>query len=151
MAGDLRARAVEFGEALQLVNILKDSQSDGAEQRTYLPREASLAEVFSLARADLRRAIEYTELLRTAGADRGIVAFNALNLRLAIGTLHLLRTEGPGAKLTRTQVAGIAGAGDERDRQRRRSVPGAPLRWPSTSSRSCPTAPVRASRCTKST
>jgi farnesyl-diphosphate farnesyltransferase len=107
VAGDLRARAVEFGEALQLVNILKDSQSDGAQQRTYLPREASLAEVFSLARADLRRAIEYTELLRTAGADRGIVAFNALNLRLAIGTLHLLRTHGPGGKLTRTQVAGI--------------------------------------------
>ena len=107
VAGDLRARAVEFGEALQLVNILKDSQSDGAEERTYLPREASLAEVFSLARADLGRAIEYTELQRTAGADRGIVAFNALNLRLAIGTLHLLRTRGPGAKLTRTQVAGM--------------------------------------------
>ena len=35
------------------------------------------------------------------------MAFNALNLRLAIGTLHLLRTEGPGAKLTRAQVAGI--------------------------------------------
>jgi len=107
VAGDLRERAVEFGEALQLVNILKDSQADGAEQRTYLPREASLPEVFSLARADLRRGVEYTELLRTAGADRGIVAFNALNLRLAIGTLHLLRTQGPGVKLTRTQVAGM--------------------------------------------
>lgn len=107
IAGDLRARAVEFGEALQLVNILKDAQSDGTEQRTYLPREASLAEVFSLARADLRRAIEYTELLRGAGGDRGIVAFNALNLQLAIDTLHLVRTEGPGAKLTRVQVAGI--------------------------------------------
>ena len=66
VAGDLRARAVEFGEALQLVNILKDSQADGAEKRTYLPSEAQLAEVFALARADLRRAIEYTELLRTA-------------------------------------------------------------------------------------
>jgi farnesyl-diphosphate farnesyltransferase len=109
VAADLRARAVEFGEALQLVNILKDSQSDAAEHRTYLPREASLAEVFSLARADLRRAIEYTELMRAAGADRGIVTFNALNLRLAIGTLHLLRSQGPGGKLTRGQVAGILG------------------------------------------
>ena len=107
VANELRARAVEFGEALQLVNILKDSQSDGAERRTYLPREASLAEVFTLARADLRRAIEYTELLRAAGADRGILAFNALNLRLAIATLHLLRSQGPGSKLTRVQVAGI--------------------------------------------
>jgi farnesyl-diphosphate farnesyltransferase len=107
VAGDLRARAVEFGEALQLVNILKDAQSDGAEQRTYLPRQASLAEVFSLARADLRRAVEYTEMVRAAGGDRGIVAFNALNLRLAIATLHLVRSQGPGVKLSRVQVAGI--------------------------------------------
>jgi farnesyl-diphosphate farnesyltransferase len=108
VAGDLRARAVEFGEALQLVNILKDAQSDRAEKRSYLPLDAHLSEVFVLARADLRRATEYTELLRTSGADRGIVAFNALNLRLAIGTLHLLHERGPGAKLTRVQVAGVA-------------------------------------------
>ena len=108
VADDLRARAVEFGEALQLVNILKDAQSDRAEKRSYLPLDAHLSEVFVLARADLRRATEYTELLRTAGADRGIVAFNALNLRLAIGTLHLLHERGPGAKLTRVQVAGVA-------------------------------------------
>jgi len=108
VAGELRARAVEFGEALQLVNILKDAQADGAEKRSYLPVHAGLAEVFSLARSDLRRAIEYTELLRTNGADRGLVAFNALNLRLAIGTLPLLHERGPGAKLTRLQVAGMA-------------------------------------------
>jgi farnesyl-diphosphate farnesyltransferase len=108
VAGELRARAVEFGEALQLVNILKDSQADGAEKRSYLPRDAKLADVFSLARADLRRATEYTELLQRNGADRGVVAFNALNLRLAIGTLHLLHERGPGAKLSRMQVAGIA-------------------------------------------
>ena len=47
-------------------------------------------------------------MLRTAGADKGIVAFNALNTRLAIGTLHLLRDQGSGAKLTRLQVAGLA-------------------------------------------
>ena len=64
--------------------------------------------MFTLARADLRRATEYTELLREAGGDRGLVAFNALNLRLAIGTLHLLHDQGPGAKLTRVQVAGMA-------------------------------------------
>lgn len=108
VAGDLRARAVEFGEALQLVNILKDSQGDSAEKRSYLPLDATLANVFTLARADLRRATEYTQLLQRNGADRGLVAFNALNLRLAIGTLHLLRDRGPGAKLTRTQVAGMA-------------------------------------------
>ena len=108
VAGELRARAVEFGEALQLVNILKDSQADGAEKRSYLPLDAKLADVFTLARADLRRATEYTQLLHRNGADRGLVAFNALNLRLAIGTLHLLHDRGPGKKLTRMQVAGIA-------------------------------------------
>ena len=108
VAGDLRARAVEFGEALQLVNILKDARSDGSEGRVYLPSQASLAEVFSLARADLRRAIEYTDLLRAAGAERGVVAFNTLNTRLAIGTLHLLRDQGPGAKMARLRVMEIA-------------------------------------------
>ncbi|HTA17675.1 MAG TPA: squalene/phytoene synthase family protein, partial [Polyangia bacterium] len=108
VAGELRARAVEFGEALQLVNILKDVRPDAAEGRVYLPREASLPEVFQLARADLRRAAEYIDLLQKAGAAKGTVAFNALNTRLAIATLRLLRDQGPGAKLTRLQVTGIA-------------------------------------------
>jgi farnesyl-diphosphate farnesyltransferase len=108
VAGDLRARAVEFGEGLQVVNILKDAQTDGAEGRSYLPRAASLAEVFTLARADLRRAVEYTELARANGGAGGLVAFNALNLRLAIATLHLLRDQGPGAKLSRLQVTSMA-------------------------------------------
>jgi farnesyl-diphosphate farnesyltransferase len=104
----LRARAVEFGEALQLVNILKDAGSDATEGRVYLPRQASLAEVFTLARADLRRAVEYTELLRTSGGARGLVAFNALNTRLAIATLHVVRTaKTPGAKLSRPQVVAL--------------------------------------------
>jgi len=108
VAAALRERAVAFGEGLQLVNILKDASSDQAEGRVYLPRQATLAEVFLLARADLARASEYTELLREGGGDRGLVAFNALNTRLAIATVHLLRERGAGAKLTRTQVAGIA-------------------------------------------
>jgi farnesyl-diphosphate farnesyltransferase len=108
VASELRARAVEFGEALQLVNILKDSGADAAEGRIYLPRRVTPAEVFMLARADLRRAVEYTELLREGGAARGIVAFNALNARLAIGTLRLLRDRGTGAKLSRLQVTGVA-------------------------------------------
>jgi farnesyl-diphosphate farnesyltransferase len=108
VAGDLRARAVEFGEGLQLVNILKDAYADGAERRSYLPRAAQVAEVFMLARADLRRAVEYTELARKAGAARGVIAFNALNVRLAIATLHLLRDRGPGAKMSRMQVATVA-------------------------------------------
>jgi hypothetical protein len=37
-----------------------------------------------------------------------MVAFNALNTRLAIGTLHLLRGQGAGARLTRLQVMSMA-------------------------------------------
>jgi len=108
VAGELRARAIAFGEGLQLVNILKDAGADAVEGRTYLPRQVQLAEVFTLARADLRKATEYIEMLRAAGADRGLVAFNALNASLAIATLRLLRDKGLGAKLTRPQVAGLA-------------------------------------------
>jgi farnesyl-diphosphate farnesyltransferase len=121
VADALRARAVEFGEGLQLVNILKDAGSDATEGRVYLPEQTALPEVFLLARADLRRAVEYTELLRGAGADRGLVAFNALNTRLAIATLHVVRgaNGARGTKLSRLQVTGLAAevirASGERD------------------------------------
>jgi len=108
VAGELRARSIEFGEALQLVNILKDAAADAAEGRAYLPAGVSPPEVFQLARASLRRALEYTELQRAAGAAPGVVSFNALNARLAIGTLHLLREKGAGAKLSRLRVMSIA-------------------------------------------
>jgi farnesyl-diphosphate farnesyltransferase len=107
-ATELRARANRFGEALQLVNILKDVQADSSEGRAYLPRQVALAEVFMLARHDLKAATEYTEILQASGASRGLVAFNALNTRLAIATLRLLRDRGPGSKLTRLQVTGLA-------------------------------------------
>jgi len=106
-ADELRARAVRFGEALQLVNILKDAGQDQVEGRLYLPEAVPLAEVFMLARADLQAAAEYCETLRAAGADRGLVAFNAVNATLAFATLRLVRDRGPGAKLTRPQVVGI--------------------------------------------
>ena len=66
-----------------------------------------LAEVFVLARGDLRAAVEYCEILRAVGADRGLIAFNAVNATLAIATLRLVRDRGPGAKLTRPQVVGL--------------------------------------------
>src|SRR5262245_703655 len=53
IASDLRSRAASFGEALQLVNILKDSGEDTAEGRNFLPPSVPRAEVFALARRDL--------------------------------------------------------------------------------------------------
>src|SRR5207249_5078070 len=56
IASDLRTDASAFGEALQLVNILKDSAADAVEGRHYLPGGIDRAEVFTLARGDLRTA-----------------------------------------------------------------------------------------------
>ncbi|HKP64884.1 MAG TPA: squalene/phytoene synthase family protein [Polyangiales bacterium] len=108
VADELRARAPNFGEGLQLVNILKDAQPDAAEGRVYLPREVALEDVFELAHADLRAALEYTEILREARADLGVVKFNALNARLALATLRELSDRGLGSKLSRLQLSGVA-------------------------------------------
>ncbi len=102
--GELDRRAARFGEALQLVNILKDSADDAREGRTFLPPRAARAEVMALARADLEVAREYVELLRTAGAPAGQVAFTALPLRLARDTLDLVERHGAGAKIERAVV-----------------------------------------------
>jgi farnesyl-diphosphate farnesyltransferase len=119
VAGDLRARAAEFGEGLQLVNILKDARPDAAEGRSFLPRLAPLAEVFALARRDLAAANTYVDLLRQGDADDGLVAFNAFICKLSTANLTILRDQGLGAKLTRMTVAKIAaeiaaGIGDRR-------------------------------------
>jgi farnesyl-diphosphate farnesyltransferase len=103
----LRPQAPRFGEGLQLVNILKDDSPDANQGRVYLPRAARLEEVFALAEDDLRIAASYTDQLRSAGAPHGLVAFNALIMRLAVATLGELRRHGLGSKLTRLQVASI--------------------------------------------
>lgn len=108
VAGELRRRSRAFGEALQLVNILKDSAFDHAEGRTYLPPEVDRGEVFALARADLRQAAAYVRALQRAGAEDGLVAFNALPAALAWASLDAVEEGGPGSKITREQVMEIA-------------------------------------------
>lgn len=107
VAPDLRQRSRLFGEGLQLVNILKDSASDATEGRRYLPDGVERAEVLALARRDLRAASEYVLTLQSAGAERGLVAFNALPVRLAHATLDRVEQAGPGSKLTRPEVYAI--------------------------------------------
>jgi farnesyl-diphosphate farnesyltransferase len=103
----LRRDAAAFGEALQLVNILKDSASDSREGRNYLPRGIDRAEVFAMARQDLRTAGGYCRTLHQAGAPRGLVEFTTLPVLLAWATLERVEQRGPGAKLTRPEVATI--------------------------------------------
>jgi len=100
----LRERAARFGEALQLVNILKDAGSDQTEGRSYLPENVSREDVFALARRDLGDAGEYVLALQRAGAPQGLVGFTALPVELAWATLERVEKRGPGAKVPRTQV-----------------------------------------------
>lgn len=109
-ADHLRERAVPFGEGLQLVNILKDSRTDASEGRLYLPPAISRSEVFDLAYRDLEAAAEYTLALQEAGAERGVVAFNALPIRLAWATLARVEEAGPGSKISRDEVWEIVGS-----------------------------------------
>lgn len=104
IAAFLRERAAIFGEALQLVNILKDSAGDAEEGRRYLPAEVSVSEVFALARRDLGVAGDYIRALQEAGAPRGIVEFTALPVRLAWAALERVESRGPGAKVSRPEV-----------------------------------------------
>jgi farnesyl-diphosphate farnesyltransferase len=103
-AGALLSRARAFGEALQLVNILKDAASDAAEGRTYLPAAVPLREVFALARCDLVTAGEYIGVLERAAAPRGILEFAALPVELAWASLEKIEKDGPGSKVTRPEV-----------------------------------------------
>jgi farnesyl-diphosphate farnesyltransferase len=100
----LRERAATFGEALQLVNILKDASVDVSEGRSFLPASVPRSEVFALARRDLQAAGEYILALQRAAAPRGIVAFCALPAELAWATLEKVERRGPGSKVSRLEV-----------------------------------------------
>lgn len=105
VAPALRRRSRFFGEALQLVNILKDANSDATEGRVYLPDGIDRAVVFSLARHDLGIAAEYVGILQKAGAPDGFVAFTGSPAVLARASLDRLESTTPGAKLSRPEVA----------------------------------------------
>ncbi len=103
----LRERAAAFGEALQLVNILKDAAVDVNEGRAFLPRGVPPSEVFTLARQDLGVAAQYTLALQRAGAPRGLVAFCALPAELAWATLRKVEERGPGSKISHLELFAI--------------------------------------------
>jgi len=107
IAASLRRDSARFGEALQLVNILKDVSGDVEEGRSFLPPGADPTELFRLARNDLEAAGRYSNLLHGQGAPRGIVEFTLMPILLAWATLDRIAEQGPGAKLTRPEVREI--------------------------------------------
>ncbi len=102
---ELESRAATFGEALQLVNIVKDASADAIEGRRFLPEEVSVQEVLARARRDLIVAQEYVEWMRRDGTPHGMLAFTALPVRLAWATLEVVERRGAGAKVSRLAVA----------------------------------------------
>jgi len=107
VATDLRSGAAAFGEALQLVNILKDAVSDRREGRSFLPPGVERDRVLALARANLAAAGRYCRVLASAGAPVGLLEFTALPVLLARATLDRVERDGPGAKLSRPEVGAI--------------------------------------------
>ena len=106
-ASPLRRRSRFFGEALQLVNILKDVNSDATEGRVYLPGGIDRARVFALARRDLGVAATYVGTLQLAGAPDGFVAFTGSPAVLARASLDRIESTAPGAKITRAEVGAL--------------------------------------------
>lgn len=106
-AAELRRRARWFGEGLQLVNILKDITADAQSGRCYVPAGVGRAELLQLARADLDEADAYVAALRRANAPDGMLPFTELPIQLARKTLDLIERDGPGAKLSRKEVASV--------------------------------------------
>ena len=95
VAVDLRDRARAFGEALQLVNILKDSDEDAAEGRRYLPAGVPRADVFALARRDLRVAGD-TSTPSGRGCPCRDPGVHGAPGRARVGDAREGRGEGPG-------------------------------------------------------
>lgn len=107
MLDALREDSTAFGEGLQLVNIIRDSADDVHAGRCYLPRSIDRASLIDIARLNLSGAESYVMNLQNGESDIGIVRFNALNLALAQATIDAVEKDGPGAKLTRSQVEDI--------------------------------------------
>jgi farnesyl-diphosphate farnesyltransferase len=103
----LTDNAAAFGEGLQLVNILKDADSDARHGRVYLPPGLSRAEILALARADLDAAVEYVLALQSGGAPRGVLGFTALPVLLARATLRVVEASGPGSSISRAEVGSL--------------------------------------------
>ena len=101
--------APEFGEALQLVNIVKDARADAAERRFYLPPDLEARRVTELARAGLGAARNYVDTLRAHGAPPGVVGFAALPVLLARAALQQVEEHGPGARVPRPEVVRLTG------------------------------------------
>jgi farnesyl-diphosphate farnesyltransferase len=103
----LRSLSTGFGEFLQLINILKDSQFDAASGRVFIPMEASRESVQELALQGRAQALMYIRLLEENVFPRDVVHFCRFLFLLADGSLQKLLDGGAGSKLSRLEVQQI--------------------------------------------
>jgi farnesyl-diphosphate farnesyltransferase len=101
----LTEHGAAFGEALQLVNILKDAADDSREGRTYVPQGVLRTEIFALARRDVRSARQYIEALQRGGAAPGTLVFTSFAVDLADATLDGIEADSANVKVPRSLVA----------------------------------------------
>jgi len=107
VAQDLRELAVAFGEFLQLINILKDSDGDLSDGRVFIPSGATRQAVTEIALRSHQDAARYLQLLEQWHFPADILAFCRFIFLLAEGSLGCLQQSGPGSKLSRTAVQQI--------------------------------------------
>jgi len=106
----LIALSAKYGQGLQLINILRDQHHDKEADRHLIPKSFSRKTLIAHAAQDMSAADEYLTAMEFYGAEKGIVDFNELNIRLGHATLQAIERQGPGAKLNRREVAEIAAA-----------------------------------------
>ena len=110
IAEGLRRRGPAYGEGLQLVNVLKDSATDAVEGRTFVSSARDREQAFTVARQGLVLGGEYVNLLQGAGAPANYQRATALPVRLALAALDRVESQGPGSKVTRSEVAALIAA-----------------------------------------
>jgi len=105
--GELRRQSVEFGEFLQLINILKDSDDDALQGRSFIPAGVTRADVFEIAQQSHGESVRYLNLLAQQGFPADVFAFCEFIFLLAEGSMSVLRSMGAGRKLSRDEVQRI--------------------------------------------
>lgn len=100
----LRSLSRGFGEFLQLINILKDTEVDAAGGRVFIPAGDSRESVEDLVHQGRRDALEYIRVLEASGFPADVILFCRFLFLLADRSFQRLRDGGAGSKLTRHEV-----------------------------------------------
>ena len=91
---ELMRLAPSVGESLQLVNMIRDYQSDNERNRLYFSDSISFDDLLGMATESMESTKEFLDILFRYEAQPGIVAFNAFNFSLAERALQNAKSLG---------------------------------------------------------